>query len=113
MKIHSLILSLEHKESRDDQFNYPPVGDMSGKHIFIHLTFPKISTCLEKIYRADYTLFIKKRFLFNLKPGEMLQNLLCLWKKKTHVVFSVFHLEQLSFSPYECPGLCRHRPGHL
>ena len=36
----------------------------------------------------------------------MLQNLLCLWKKKTHVVFFVFHLEQLSFSPYECPGLC-------
>ena len=34
----------------------------------------------------------------------MLQNLLCLWKKKTHVVFFVFHLEQLSFSPYECPG---------
>ena len=27
----------------------------------------------------------------------MLQNLLCLWKKKTHVVFFVFHLEQLSF----------------
>ena len=23
----------------------------------------------------------------------------------------VCHLEQLSFSPYECPGLCRHRPG--
>ena len=31
----------------------------------------------------------------------MLQNLLCLWKKKTHVVFFIFHLEQLSFSPYE------------
>ena len=27
----------------------------------------------------------------------MLQNLLCLWKKITHVVFFVFHLEQLSF----------------
>ena len=38
----------------------------------------------------------------------MLQNLLCLWKKKTHVVFFVFHLEQFSFSPYKCPGLCRH-----
>ena len=48
-----------------------------------------------------------------LKPREMIQNLLCLWEKKTHVVFFVFHLEQLSFSPYECPGLCRHRPGHL
>ena len=30
----------------------------------------------------------------------MLQNLLCLWKKKTHVVFFVFHLELLLFSPY-------------
>ena len=28
----------------------------------------------------------------------MLQNLLCLWKKKTHVVFFVLHLEQLSFA---------------
>ena len=36
----------------------------------------------------------------------MLQNLLCLWKKKTDVLFFVFHLEHLSFSPYECPGLC-------
>ena len=35
----------------------------------------------------------------------MLQILLCLWKKKTHVVFFVFHLEQLSFFPYECPAL--------
>ena len=32
--------------------------------------------------------------------------MLCLCKKKTHVVFFIFHLEQLSFSPYECPGLC-------
>ena len=36
----------------------------------------------------------------------MLQNLLCSWKKKTQVVFFIFHLEQLLFSPYECPGLC-------
>ena len=39
----------------------------------------------------------------------MLQNLLCLWKKKTHTFFFVFHLGLLLFSPYECPGLCRHR----
>ena len=39
----------------------------------------------------------------------MLQNLLCLWKKKTHVVFFIFDLEQLSFFPHECPGLCRHK----
>ena len=31
----------------------------------------------------------------------MLQNLVYLWKKKTHVVFFGFHLEQLSFSPYD------------
>ena len=31
----------------------------------------------------------------------MLQNLLCLWKKKTHIAFFVFHLEELSFFPYE------------
>ena len=38
----------------------------------------------------------------------MLQNLLCLWKKKTHVIFFVFHLEQLWVLPYKCPGLCQH-----
>ena len=34
---------------------------------------------------------------------KMLQNLPYLWKKKTHVVFFVFHLEQLWVLLYECP----------
>ena len=42
-------------------------------------------------------LFRNKGFLVNLKPREMLQNLLCLWKKKTYIVFFLFHLKQLSF----------------
>ena len=38
----------------------------------------------------------------------MLQNLLCLRKKKTHVFFFVFHFSmQLSFYPYECRSLYR------
>ena len=33
------------------------------------------------------------------------------WKAK--VVFSIFHFGQLFYVfPNECPGLCRHRPGH-
>ena len=32
-------------------------------------------------------------------PRETLQNLLCLWKKKTQAVFFVFHLEQLWVLP--------------
>ena len=44
--------------------------------------------------------------------SETLQNLLYFMYKKTHVVFFVFHFEQLSFCPNECPALCRHRPGH-
>ena len=48
-----------------------------------------------------------------LNSKEMLQNFLYLYKKKKQVIFFVFHFEQLSFSPYECPGLCRHIPGHL
>ena len=36
---------------------------------------------------------------------KMLQNLPYLWKKKTHVVFFLFHLEQLWVLPYKCPGL--------
>ena len=45
--------------------------------------------------------------------SEMLQNLLYFMYKKTHVAFFVFHFVQLYFFSYECPGLCRHRPGHL
>ena len=48
----------------------------------------------------------------SLNSKETLQNFLYSYKKKTQVVFFVFQFEQLSFSPYECPGLCRHRPGH-
>ena len=44
--------------------------------------------------------------------SETLQNLLYSMYKKSHVVFFVFHFVQLYFFPYECPGLCRHRPGH-
>ena len=36
-------------------------------------------------------------------PRKMLQNLLCLWKKKTQVVFFVFHLEQLWVLPLWMP----------
>ena len=45
-------------------------------------------------------------------PRETLQNLLYFMHKKTHVVFFVFHFVQLWVFPYECPGLCRHRPWH-
>ena len=48
----------------------------------------------------------------SLNSEEMLQNFLYLYKKKTQVDFFVFHFKQLSFFPYECPGLCWHRPGH-
>ena len=48
----------------------------------------------------------------SLNTEEMLQNLIYLYKEKTKVVFFVFHFEQLSFLPNECPGLCPHRPGH-
>ena len=42
--------------------------------------------------------------------SETLQNLLYFLYKKTHVVF--FISCNFIFLPYECPGLCRHRPGH-
>ena len=44
--------------------------------------------------------------------SKTLQNLLYFMYKSTHVFFFVFHFVQLYFLPYECPGLCRHRPGH-
>ena len=48
----------------------------------------------------------------SLNSKEMLQNFLYLYKKKTRVVFFVFRFEQLSFLPYECPGLCQHSAKH-
>ena len=45
---------------------------------------------VRKYVQFLFTLQKKKRFLVNLKPRDMLQNLLCLWKKKTHVVFLFF-----------------------
>ena len=42
-----------------------------------------------------------------LNSKKMLQNLLCFNKKKTHVVFFVFHFEH-----FWVFGLCWHRPGH-
>ena len=40
----------------------------------------------------------------SLNSKETLQNFLYLYKKKTQVVFFVFHFKQLSFFPYECPA---------
>ena len=45
------------------------------------------------------------KFNSSLNFKDMLQNFLYSYKKKTQVLFFVFHFEQLSFPPYECPGL--------
>ena len=50
-------------------------------------------------------------FCWSFCPAKTL-HLLYFYNKKTHIDFFVFHFKQLSFFPYECPGLCRHRPGH-
>ena len=58
-------------------------------------------------------LFRKKRFLVNLKTERNASKFaMFVEKENPHSFFFVFHLEQLSFFPYECPGLCRHRLGH-
>ena len=43
-------------------------------------------------------------------PRKTLQNLLYFWNMKTHVF--IFYFCYFIFFPNECPGLCRHRPGH-
>ena len=45
-------------------------------------------------------------------PAKMLQNLLYFYNKKTRVVFLFFISSNFILFPNECPGLCRHRPGH-
>ena len=58
------------------------------------------------------SLFRNKGFLVNLKTKRNASKFAMFMEKENPCSFFVFHLEQLSFSPYECPGLCRHRPGH-
>ena len=45
--------------------------------------------------------------------SENIQHLPYFWNTKTlvGVFFSVFHFVLHYFVPYECPGVCRHRPG--
>ena len=46
-------------------------------------------------------------------PRKMLQNLAYLTiMRKPKIAFSIFHFMLLYFFPNECPGQCRHRPGH-
>ena len=45
----------------------------------------------------------KRGLCSTFRPREMLQNLLCLWIKKTQVVFFVFHFEQLWVLPLWMP----------
>ena len=58
------------------------------------------------------TLFRNKGFLLNLKTERNASKFAMFIEKENPRSFFVFHLEQLSSSPYECPGLCQHRPGH-
>ena len=67
----------------------------------------------ESLKMNTYTLFRNKGFLVNLKTKRNSSKFAMFMEKENqHTVFFVVHLEQLSFSPYECLGLCRHRPEH-
>ena len=56
------------------------------------------------------TLFRKKKFLVNLITKRNASIFAMFMEKENPSVFCfVFHLKELSFFPYECPGLCRHR----
>ena len=45
--------------------------------------------------------------------SEKLQDLPYFWNTKTHVVILFFFISCcFILLPYECPGLCWHRPGH-
>ena len=53
-----------------------------------------------------------KQFVFKYKFQRNASKFpIFIWKENPSSFF-IFHYEQLSFFPYECPGLCRHRAGH-
>ena len=60
----------------------------------------------------NQSLFRKKRFKINFFVRQNASKFAIFIEKENPNSFFVFHLEQLSFFPYECPGLCWHRPGH-
>ena len=63
-------------------------------------------------FRFRYTLFRKKRFEINFFVRRNASKFAIFIEKKTHIVFFIFHFEHFWVFPYECPGLCWHRPGH-
>ena len=77
---------------------------LSGK---IHYTLHIILSIIWFNHSCIFTLQ-KVSFRSMKISSQMLQNLLCLCKKKTHIVFFVFHFKQLYFFPYECPSLHMH-----
>ena len=56
--------------------------------------------------RLTATLFRKKRFEINFFVRQNASKFAIFIEKKTHLVFFIFHFEQLWVFPYECPGLC-------
>ena len=61
-----------------------------------HLIFEAISFPSQQAHTSKINVLCS-----SLNSEETLQNFPYLYKKKTQVVFFVFHFEQLSFSPYE------------
>ena len=70
-----------------------------------------LSTYLSFCMRAFYirTLFRKKRFEINFFVRQNASKFAMFIEKENLGSFFIFHFKQLSFFPYECPGLCQHR----
>ena len=58
-------------------------------------------------------LFRKKRFEINFLFLRNASKFAIFIEKENPHSFFVFHFEHFWVLPYECPGLCQHRPGHL
>ena len=66
------------------------------------VSFKILIQLLQELY---YFTLQKKRFLVNLKTERNASKFAMFIEKENPHSFFVFHLKQLSFSPYECPGL--------
>ena len=84
-------------------------------YYYFNSSCSKIANFFFKEYNT-ILVYIFRNNLYSTKcSSETLQNLLYPTHKKSPVIFCfVFSFcETFSFSLYECPVLCQHRPGHL
>ena len=94
--------------------NWPTICNVVGRISFCGVLNVDWRKKIKKTLISAFgsTLPINKRFLLKvLTPQNASKIAIFLWKENPKLLFPFLILCYFIFSPNECPGLCRHRPG--